>query len=384
MYQTLRRLSPLAEVHVIELLESPDQEEENAGLRDFCSSVEWLVRPAENTKGMGSIFPHAVREFANDDLEWLIHRQLYTRQIDVLQLEYTVMAQYRGEYRRIPCALFEHDVYFQSIARGLGRMIGVTDEIKARIEYLRALRYELRVLPRCDQVQVCTRENRDYLLSFSPRLAPKLVPGLRAGIDTSQYEFRPCGREPLTMLFLGSFRHEPNRVAMNWFAKEVMPRILERQPRARLMVAGSDPPPEHAFSDFSGALQLLGFVEDVREVLARYAVFVCPILSGSGVRVKLLEAFAAGIPVVSTCIGAEGLAKKDGEFCALSDDPGGFADRVVSLFEDPAAAAEMARRARAEAEANWDMAVLTGRLVESYRELVRAKRATSSADRGLS
>ena len=119
---------------------------------------------------------------------------------------------------------------------------------------------------------------------------------------------------------------------------------------------------------------MLGFVEDVREPLARYAVFVCPILSGSGVRVKLLEAFAAGIPVVSTTVGAEGLAAKDGEFCALADDPAEFAERVLALFEDPERAAAMAARARAEVEANWDMAAITRRLVESYRELVTEKR----------
>ncbi len=376
MYQTLRQLSKLAEVHVVELLEGPNQEKENAELRDFCASVEWLVRPAENTKGMGSIFPKAVREFANDDLEWLIHRQLYTRKIDVLQLEYTPMAQYRGDYRRIVCALFEHDVYFQSIGRGLGHFPGVGDEVKARLEYLRALRYELRALPACDQVQVCTRNNRDYLLSFAPKLAPKLIPGLRAGIDTSHYDFKPCGRDPLTMLFVGSFRHEPNRVALDWFAREVMPRIVAAEPNAKLVIAGSDPPPEHAYA-FTGALELLGFVPDVRDVMARYAVFVCPILSGSGVRVKLLEAFSAGIPVVSTRIGAEGLAQKDGELCALADDPAEFADRVLALFKDPQAAAEMARRARAEVEANWDMAVITGKLVEGYRDLVRQKRSTS-------
>ena len=67
-----------------------------------------------------------------------------------------------------------------------------------------------------------------------------------------------------------------------------------------------------------------------------------PILSGSGVRVKLLEAFAAGIPVVSTRLGAEGLAAKDGEICALADDPQDFAERVVDLLRDPRKAAEMA------------------------------------------
>jgi glycosyltransferase involved in cell wall biosynthesis len=119
---------------------------------------------------------------------------------------------------------------------------------------------------------------------------------------------------------------------------------------------------------------MLGEVEDIREPLGRFAVFVCPILSGSGVRVKLLEAFAAGIPVVSTTVGAEGLATVDGRFCALADAPAAFAARVTGLFADPAAAAAMAVRARAEVEANWDMAVLTRNLVEAYRGLLRQKR----------
>ena len=84
---------------------------------------------------------------------------------------------------------------------------------------------------------------------------------------------------------------------------------------------------------------MLGYVEDVRDLLSRYAVFVCPILSGSGVRVKLLEAFAAGIPMVSTAVGAEGLARKDGEFCALADAPADFAERVLALFENAGKAA---------------------------------------------
>jgi glycosyltransferase involved in cell wall biosynthesis len=164
---------------------------------------------------------------------------------------------------------------------------------------------------------------------------------------------------------------------MDWFAGEVMPLILERQPRAKVVVADSDPPPGHAFADFNGALEMLGFVPDVREPLGRYAVFICPILSGSGVRVKLLEAFAAGIPVVSTRIGAEGLATRDGEFCALADDARDFADRVIGLFDNPQAAANMACRARGEIEAHWDMMAITRKLVEGYRRLVREKRATS-------
>jgi glycosyltransferase involved in cell wall biosynthesis len=121
-------------------------------------------------------------------------------------------------------------------------------------------------------------------------------------------------------------------------------------------------------------------VDDVREPLARCAVFVCPILSGSGVRVKLLEAFAAGIPVVSTTLGAEGLTRSDGQICALADQPAAFAERVLALFENPETAAQMAARARAEVEANWDMAAITRKLVDGYRDMVREKRSICASD----
>jgi glycosyltransferase involved in cell wall biosynthesis len=210
-------------------------------------------------------------------------------------------------------------------------------------------------------------------LEFLPKLGGRVEAGLRACVDTSQYRFCPDGREAGAMLFLGSFRHTPNQAALNWFAQEVLPRVLSRRPDARLVVVGSDPPPRHALPDTAG-IELRGFVEDVREPLGRYAVFVCPILSGSGVRVKLLEAFAAGIPVVSTRLGAEGLGSQDGEFCALADEPAGFADKILELFEQPEQARAMAERSRREVVENWDAAVLTRRLVESYRAVVREKR----------
>jgi glycosyltransferase involved in cell wall biosynthesis len=177
------------------------------------------------------------------------------------------------------------------------------------------------------------------------------------------------------MLFLGGFRHTPNQEALHWFGRLVLPLILEKCPDARLKVAGSDPPPRYSLPGPAEAIDLLGFVDDIREPLSRYAVFVCPILSGSGMRVKLLEAFAAGIPVVSTAVGAEGLVAKDGEGCLLADTPEEFAARVLELFADERKAAELAGKARALVVAEKDMTVMTGKLLESYVEAVREKRA---------
>jgi len=377
MYQTVHELARLCELHAIVMLDYPNERTAHEELDHICASTEYFVRLGGKQKAFGSIEPHAIREFRNDDLAWSIHRQIFLHQIDVLQLEYTVLGQYAGQFHNIPSVLFEHDVYFQSIARRLPFMTRLTERLQARWEYLRALRYELRLLPKLDRIQVCSADNARYLLSFLPQLAGKIDDNYRAGIDTARYAFHSDSREALTMLFLGSFRHLPNQEALEWFVGKALPHVLAAEPRARLVVIGSDPPPRHSLPR-ADAIELVGFVEDVREPLARYSVFLCPILSGSGVRVKLLEAFAAGIPVVSTRLGAEGLTEKDGEICALADDPVAFANHVIALLRNPALAGEMAARARAEVVANRDMRGMTQRLVESYMSQATAMRGGTS------
>src|SRR5579864_3799122 len=190
MYGTLQELAKRAEVHVVALLELPEQRQANEELRDFCASVELPVRSGRPPGSSASIEPYAVCEFADPELDWLIHRQMYLKRIDVLQLEYTALLQYAGRFEHVASVVFEHDIYFQSIARSLAHMNGAS-RTKAAFEYLRALRYELQRLRDCDRVQVCTRENRDYLASFLPGLEARIQEGLRAGIDVSRFTFRP-------------------------------------------------------------------------------------------------------------------------------------------------------------------------------------------------
>lgn len=374
MYSTLRELSRWCEVHAIVMLDYASEREPNEELRQYCRTVEFFLRTADRDPHLASITPHAVHEFHTPRVEWLIQRQVLLQRIDVIQLEYTALGQYARPFRRLVCALFEHDIYFQSIARSLLFMRGPVERLKARFEYLRAIRYELKLLPRCDHIQVCTVENKRYIEGFLPRLKPRIDSGMRAGIDTGKYSFPGGPRQPYTMLFVGSFRHIPNLVALEWFARFVLPLIVAQLPGTRLLVAGSEPPQRHAFADPANAVDLLGFVDDVQPLFSSCALFVCPIRSGSGVRVKLLEAFACGIPVVSTTLGAEGLARTDGEFCAIADDAEDFAKKAIQLLRDDELASRMASRARKEVVENWDIAVITGRLVGKYREMIREKR----------
>ena len=375
MSQTCRELAQITDLHLLVKLELPSQEAQHREIAALCASAEFLNKIPPKPKLLSSLTPHAVREFQSDDLNWIIQRKMFLDEIDVLQLEYLPMGQYGGPYDKLACVLFEHDVYFQSISRALARTTGLYAKLRPFYEYIRALRYETDLLPVFDRVQVCSRDNANYLASYLPALKNRIDPDHRAGIDVSRYRFIEDGREPLTLLFLGSFRHTPNVAALEWLVTEALPLILAEEPSARLVVVGSEPPTRHAYKDPGPSLEFRGFVEDVREPLSRYAVFACPILSGSGVRVKLLEAFSAGIPVVSTTLGAEGLTSEDGHLCALADDPRTFAAKVVGMFRDPDLGLQMARRAREDVEKKRDMAIMTRELVNSYRQVVERKRS---------
>lgn len=376
MNQTVRRLLPLVRLHLFCLLDEEKEVAPNQTLGELCTGSEFILRRTGPVTDGAVLQPHAAQHFWDREVEWKLHRSIYLQQIDVVQIEYTQLAVYAADFQRIAAFLFEHDVYFQSVLRALQGTTSWTLRSHYLFEYLRALRFERRALRRFDAVQVCTAVNRRYLESFAWD-APPIEEGFRAGIDVSRYEFRRDGREPDTVLFVGNFRHPPNREALSWFLEGAWPRVLERRPEARLKVVGAQAPRDfaHELAALPG-VEYLGAADDIREPLGRYSVFIAPIRTGSGVRVKLLEAFAAGIPCVSTRLGAEGLAEKSGEIVELADEPLDYAEKVVALLESPQKAAALADRARGEVERNWDMAVITRRLAERYREIAETKRSS--------
>jgi glycosyltransferase involved in cell wall biosynthesis len=206
---------------------------------------------------------------------------------------------------------------------------------------------------------------------------------LRAGIRTAHYQFALERRVPNTMLFVGSFRHLPNREALTWFVDQVLPRVVEKTPEATLVIVGSDLPPSLSSLSANPNIRPTGFVDDIRQPLRDCAVFVCPILSGSGIRVKLLEAFAAGIPVVSTTVGAEGLTKQRGLVCELGDTPEEFAAAIVKLFTDRDYARHLADRARQEVASTRDIRKMTAKLDRVYRsEVIRLRKNCGALSSG--
>ncbi len=379
MKMTIEELSLAADVHLAGMVDSVEQVADQRSLQPMCKSIDIQIRNVETARNIASVLPHAIREFRSRDFAWALHRIGFENKIDVIQLEYTQFAQYHGEYRHIPCFLFEHDIHFESVRTLAKDATSPFKRIHYFYEYLRCFRYELTTLPKFCRIQTCSSENTKALTRYVPSLANRIDADLRAGIQSRKFDFVPAGREPDTMLFVGSFRHEPNAQAIRWFVSEVLPRVTAMRPQAKLVIVGSDPPPSMAFLSKHPSIHFTGHVADIREPLARYSVFVCPIRGGSGMRVKLLEAFSSGIPCVSTALGAEGLAHESGIVCELADTPQEFAAATVHLLSDTEYAASLAIRARQRVEAERDGAVITTRLEAAYRREAAALRPTSVA-----
>jgi len=376
--QTLEYLRKYCEVHLVVVLEEEREYEAHQAHADEFASMHLVVRRSHSRHGRFGLQPKAVREFDLPDLHHALPRLVHQFGIDVIQLEYTQMAQYGGPYDNVLTAIFEHDVYFQTVERRV-LTTGATADAKTVVEYLRAIRYELQMLKTFDYVQVCTPTNADYLKQFLPGLDGRMDASLRAGIRLSNYPLSTQPRREATLLFVGNFRHTPNREGLAWMLEEVMPLVNSRRDDVVLRVVGANIDQMALPNPLPKWVDIRGEVPSVTPHLEECSLFVCPVLTGSGVRVKLLEAYASGIPVISTSIGAEGITGTVEPVCAVADDPEGFSRWILKLLDHPEAAQGLARAARQLVESDWDAEKNTRVLEARYRELLRQKHMRAAA-----
>jgi glycosyltransferase involved in cell wall biosynthesis len=155
-----------------------------------------------------------------------------------------------------------------------------------------------------------SEQERSYFSNIGSS-AVRLVPN---GVDCSKFAELPTGRtwtDP-NVVFVGSLSWPPNVAAAQFLAREVHPRVLQRWPNARLTIVGRDPGPEVRALAAGQSVHLADNVPDITPYLADASLLAVPLATGGGTRHKILESFAAGLPVVSTPVGCEGIAAVDG------------------------------------------------------------------------
>lgn len=187
------------------------------------------------------------------------------------------------------------------------------------------------------------------------------------GIDRAAFEAVVPDRDPRRVLFLGSLEWRPNLDAVGLLLDRIFPAVRAAVPGATLDLVGRRPPAALA-RRAAGApgVALHADVADVRPFLARAGVMAVPLRVGGGSRLKILEALATGLPVVSTRVGAEGLCLRDGEHLDLADDPPAFAAALAAALRDPDRARHLAARGRDLVLRRYDWDALAGALERSW------------------
>ena len=210
------------------------------------------------------------------------------------------------------------------------------------LEWLKLSASEQRRLPEFDCLLVCSEKDRRVVQAKWRRSRVEVFAN-GADVNTACSEPRDDGR---TVVFLGAMNYQPNEDAVLFFVELVLPILRQRIPDARFVIAGKSPSAKVRALNNGKDVLVTGYVQDKAAVLSSCTVFVVPIRMGGGTRIKILEAMAAGVPVVSTTVGCEGIDATPDEAVVIADSPEDFAAACGTLLLDPAGRRSLARAGR--------------------------------------
>jgi glycosyltransferase involved in cell wall biosynthesis len=304
--------------------------------------VPVAVHPARARRGLAPVAVAAETTAA-------VWRAVREWRADAVHLQGTFGAAAAGlphAPRELPVVVDDGCVYHLSYCRAAALAPTVPGRARGRLRAWRLRCFERALARRADAVVAVSPDEAAVVRAFAPATRVVVAPN---GVDAAALTPSPPGD---AALFVGLLSYAPNRDAMTWFARDVLPRLGPAGPE--VLVAGRDPGPElGSLARGVSRLRLLGFVPDLAPLYARAGVFVNPMRGGGGTRLKMLEAMAAGKAVVSTALGAEGLAITPGRDVVIADTADEFADAVRALLADRARAARLGRAARALVEARY-------------------------------
>lgn len=297
-----------------------------------------------------SRLPYAVERFSSRRWTRQLSHILDHHVFDVVVSDFLFPAAslpWNRKVRTQPWVLFQHNVESVIWERRAGKQVGIARSYLTT-QWRRMREFEQKISGRFDAVLTVSEEDtatcRDlYHLTNVRGHVP-------TGVDLDY--FTACPRQLAadpTVVFLGSMDWYANADAVRQFAAETWPLVTERMPQARLLVVGRNPPEDlRALASSGRNMEVTGTVVDIRPHLRSAHAMVVPLRIGGGTRLKIFEAMAAEVPVVSTHVGAEGLALENGRHILLADRPDEFADAVLQLLESPEKGRLMAACARAE------------------------------------
>jgi GT2 family glycosyltransferase/glycosyltransferase involved in cell wall biosynthesis len=377
MHTMIRLLAQRHQVSVVTFIDKESELKYVPELEEYCQEVVVIHRkPPYRRRNPLVLEPFVVSEFNSPQMGAEIHRLLSERDFDIVQVEYTQMAQYVPNTRRSCTLLTEHEVAFATHRRAFESFPFSWEKFRALMGSLIMMDYELKACRRFDKIITLTDADKKDLLSFEPGLDIEVVP---MAVDGSWFMPQNTSEEPNSLVFIGYFRHSPNVHGIMRFCREILPLIRQDIPDTKLFIVGSSPPDEIIRLGKMDNVVVTGWVEDIKPYIARSSVYVAPLWLGTGMRVKILEAWGMAKPVVTTSIGSQGIDCTPGENVLIANDPQGFAAQTVRLLRDKALREKLGRNGRKQVQSKYDWEIIIQQVEEMYDEVLATKLLTRPA-----
>lgn len=329
--------------------------------------------------------PYAVRKFTSPEVKRLVKEWDAARRFDVAVCDFLSASLNFPAETRTPTVLFQHNVESALWQRQAQHAPDVFRSVAFKIEAAKMTRYEREAVRRFRHVIAVSENDRELMSEMTGASRITVVP---TGVDIKKYSSGDeashavkdaASRDGSLVVFLGSMDWEPNIDGVEYFCRDVWPRVLESVPSARFRVVGRDPHPR-VRRLASENIEVTGTVPSVVEHLREADVVVVPLRVGGGTRLKIFEAMAVGKAVVSTTVGAEGLDVTHGEDILLADDAASFANSLIGLLRD-ASRRDTLGRAAAALAARYDWSVIALRFEEVLARAAGVEDAAGEAER---
>lgn len=289
-----------------------------------------------------------------------------TEPFDLVHYEMFHTAQFHTE-TRLPGVLSQQNVDSAIWRRLCGETANPFYKLAYWTQQLAFQRYERVLSPKFDAVTCTSDIDAAVFQRHCARDAIEIIPN---GVDVTHYQPDFSSEVPAHLIYIGSMDWYPNEDAVGFFANEVLPRIQERVPDVRFSIVGGNPSVGvQKLAERKGVV-VTGRVPEIKPYFAEATVFVVPLRIGSGTRLKILEALAMGKAIVSTSVGAEGLALKDGEEIFIADEPTVFADAVIRLLTDVSLRHRIGETGRARVERDYDWRSIGEKLHQLYIKIL--------------
>jgi len=351
--------------HHTDISNLPDEVIELAEFKSV--TVDTGVKPIPALKNLFTGGSYHIERFISKGFEDLVIEYLVSRKVDLVQCEGLYLGPYVDTIRKHfkgPVVMRSHNVESEIWERLAANESNPLKKFYLGLQAGRLKQYELAQLHRYDAIVPISPDDEVKMKAMGSPVRMFTTP---CGSDLDRYEpYQKSQPKPNTIFFIGGLDWLPNQEGVKWFVQDVWPSLKAKYPDIEFYVAGRNMP--NWMNELSGnGVHILGEIEDALGFIAENGIMIVPLFSGSGMRIKIIEGMAMKKAIVSTSIGAEGIAHSDGLNISIANNKREFIDKLVQLLADDSRVAALGENARKLIESRYNNLTFAEQLIEFYQ-----------------